>query len=194
MAKDKPFNNPFGALKVQPKAEPQKAAPPAKPQPKVSADDESALFLSAMGAFDPVKPVREPARPAAAAAHQQSVAADDAEALLELGELVAGDGELTIQQSPDAVSAFPKGFDASLAGRVPPKAELDLQGMEREPARHALERFIGDSYAKGLRSVRLITGAASRDLVVAALTRGKLARKVLALWGGVDQLGVLLRR
>ena len=198
MAKEKPFNNPFGALKAPAKPDkPQPAAPkPAakRPQQQVSVDEESALFLSAMGAFEPVKPVSEPPPPAVVAAQRQTAAADDAEAVLELAELVAGDAELAVEQSAEAVRAFPKGFDVGLLGTLPAKAELALQPLERDAARQALARFIADAQAKGLRSVRVVTGRASRDLAVAALTQGKLARKVLAFSGGADALDVLLRR
>jgi hypothetical protein len=197
MAKDKPFNNPFGALKAQSK--PQKAQGPA-PAPKVSkaqqvsADDESAQFLSAMGAFDEVKPVSAPPPPAVTAAQKQKAAADDTESLLELAELVIGDGELVVEQTAGSVLGIPKGFDAGLVGKLPPAAQLDLQALERDAARQALERFIVEAHAKRLRSVRVVTGEALRPSAISALTRGKLARKVLAFSGGAGTLDVLLRR
>lgn len=199
MAKEKPFNNPFGALKAkQPEKPPAAAAPKPPPAKKkeqqVSTDDESALFLSAMGAFDEVKPVREPPAPAVAAAQREQAAADDTESLLELAELVSGDAELTVQQTPASVVAHPKGFDPRLLGRLAPTSQLDVQALPRDAARSALERFIIDAQVRGLRAVRLVTGPAHRALAVEALAKGKLTRKVLAFSGGADALDVLLRR
>lgn len=198
MAKQKPFNNPFGALKVRkeepPAPAPAKpaAAPPAKKQQKVSAADESAEFLAAMGAFDPVKPVREEApAPAPPVVHP---ADDDAESLLELAELVVGDAELEVEQSGERVIAAPKGLDRKLLGRLPPKSKLDIQALEPDAARGALERFVIDAQLRGVRCVRLVTGAAYRAMAVEALSRGKLTRKVLAFSGGADVIDVLLRR
>src|SRR4051794_11121030 len=105
MAKDKPFNNPFGALKLPPSpgsapaAKPQPAAKPASKPQQVSVDDESALFLSAMGAYEPVKPVTEPPAPAVTAEQRQQAAAEDVESLLELAELTSGDGDLQVEHS-----------------------------------------------------------------------------------------------
>lgn len=200
MAKDKPFNNPFGALKAQAKPQPpqqQKAAAPApkagKPQ-QVSTDEESALFLSAMGAFDPVKPVRAAPPPAAGASQKQKAAAEDVESLLELAELVSGEAELSVEQTATSVLAVPKGFDVGLFGKLPPAASVELQALEPSAARQALERFIVAEHAKKARSVRVVTGQALRQAAVAALTQGKLARRVLAFSGGLDALEVLLRR
>ncbi|MBL8954269.1 MAG: Smr/MutS family protein [Myxococcaceae bacterium] len=205
MAKDKPFNNPFGALKAQ--AKPEKAAPAATkpaqapPQPakkkgqQVDVDAESAEFLSAMGAFDEVKPVREPPRPEVTAAQKQQAAADDAEALLELAELVVDpDAELVVEQGQTSVRAYPQGFDVKLLGRMRAKAELNVMALGGEQARQALERFIVDSQLKGLRAVRVVTAPEQRELAVTALTKGRLTRKVLAVSGGADGLDVLLRR
>ena len=204
MAKDKPFNNPFGALKgkakepkpekPQPAASAKKATPAAKPRQEASSDDESALFLSAMGAFDEVKPVREPLPPAQVAAQKERATADDVESLLQLAELVQGDAELVVQQTPASVSAHAEGFDARLLGRLPPAAVLDVQALLASAARQALERFIVDSQLKGLRSVRVLTGTGLRALAIESLTRGKLVRKVLAFSGGAEALDVLLRR
>ncbi len=199
MAKEKPFNNPFGALKIgakpdaaKPAAAPKPVAPKAKAQ-QVSTDEESALFLSAMGAFDEVKPVREkrPAQPAPAA--QQKATADDVEALIELAELVASDTELVVEQSAAGVRGLPTGFDGALLGRLAPGAELDVQALEPPAARAALERFIVDAQGRGVRAVRVVTGPERRQLAVSALTQGKLVRKVLAFSGGVEALDVLLR-
>ena len=198
MAKEKPFNNPFGALKAKQPEKPQPPAPAPAPKKKkeqqVSTDDESALFLSAMGAFDEVKPVREPPPPAVVAARRKQASADDTESLLELAELVIGDAELTVQQTPDSVRAWPKGFDPKLLGKLPPASQLDLQPLQRDAARGALERFVIDAQLRGLRAVRLVTGAAHRALAIDALSKGKLTRKVLAFSGGADALDVLLRR
>jgi DNA-nicking Smr family endonuclease len=199
MAKDKPFNNPFGALKPATKPSAEKApAPTAKPvakpqQQHVSVDDESALFLSAMGAFEEVKPVSEPRAPAVVAAQAKKAADDDTESLLELAELVLGDAELVVERTPASVLGYAKGFDTRLLGKLPATDQLDVQGLAHDAALKALDRFVVDAQVKGLRSVRIVTGPALRDAAVDALTRARLARKVLAFSGEVDALDVLLR-
>jgi DNA-nicking Smr family endonuclease len=198
MAKDKPFNNPFGALKAKLEPEkPQAKAPapaPAKKKEKVSSEDESALFLEAMGAFDEVKPVKKKANePAPAIEKQDRLTATDADSLLELAELVIGK-ELEIEESPSGVMGAPKGFDVGLFKKLPPTAQLDVQTLERDAAKQALERFVGDAQTKRQRSIRVTTGATLRDTVLDALTSGKLARKVIAFRATEDAVIVLLRR
>jgi DNA-nicking Smr family endonuclease len=198
MAKDKPFNNPFGALKAKLEPEkPQAKAPapaPAKKKEKVSSEDESAQFLAAMGAFDEVKPVKKKANePAPVIEKQDRLTATDADSLLELAELVIGK-ELEIEESAVGVVGAPKGFDVGLFKKLPPTAELDVQTLERDAAKQALERFVGDAQARHQRSVRVTTGAAMRDTVLEALTRGRVARKVIAFTGSEDAVVILLRR
>jgi DNA-nicking Smr family endonuclease len=202
MPKDKPFNNPFGALKA--KLEPEKpqaiskpgpAPAPAKKKEKVSSEDESALFLAAMGAFDEVRPVKKKANePAPVIEKQERVTAADADALLELAELVIGTGELEIAESAGDVVGAPKGFDMGLFEKLPPVAELDVQALEHAAAKQAFERFVGDAQARRQRSVRVTMGAELRNMVLDALTRGKVARKVIAFRGSEDTVVVLLRR
>jgi DNA-nicking Smr family endonuclease len=203
MAKDKPFNNPCEALKAQSKPTPEPAKPAAAKQPapatkkkqqQVSVDEESALFLSAMGAFEQVKPVSEPRAPAVVAAQQQKAADDDTESLIELAEMVVGDADLVVEQTPASVLVYPQGFDPRLLGKLPATAQLDLQPISPAAIRQTLERFIADAHTKGERSVRVLTGLALRDPTLDALTSAKLARRVLAFSGGVDTLDVLLRR
>lgn len=224
MAKDKPFNNPFGALKVQPKEDPaakKPAAAPPPPPPKqkqkpVAVDEEAALFLEAVGAIAPVKTTvaeRVPP-PAALAAHAEKASADDSESLIQLAELVVDAAELVVEEDGELVEGHPKNFDARVmrklkAGEFPAKAELDLHGLTREQARPQLEKFVLDARVRGLRSIRIITGrglnspdgvAVLRKLSVDLLTRGRLAKHVLAFCsahpkeGGTGALDVLLRR
>jgi len=43
-------------------------------------------------------------------------------------------------------------------GQLPIEARLDLHGMTQDQARHALDRFVGHAYERGLRAVLIITG------------------------------------
>jgi len=43
-------------------------------------------------------------------------------------------------------------------GQMPIEARLDLHGMTQDQARHALDRFVGHAYERGLRAVLIITG------------------------------------
>jgi len=197
MAKEKPFNNPFGALKIPGK--PEKAAAPApakKKQEQVSVDEESALFLSAMNAFDEVKPVRAPAAPAVVEAHAEKVAAEDLEALVELAEMVASDPELDVLRDGDSVLGHAKGFDAALlerlqAGALAVTAQLDVSAASGDAVRAMLDRFFAEARTKRMRCVRVI--APETASVVAALTAPKLAKRVLAFAAGAGRVDVLLR-
>jgi DNA-nicking Smr family endonuclease len=228
MAKEKPFNNPFAALKAPSKPEapkpatpaPSKAAPP--PPPKTakpskqqqSADDEAALFLAAVGGVEPVKIAKDRVAPAVLAAQAVKTAADDSESLVQLAELVASEVDFEVEEALESVEGRVRDFDVRVlrklkAGEFKAQAELDLHGKTREAARPALERFILDARVQGHRCVRVITGRGLnspdgvpvlRALAVDALTRGRLARAVLAFcsarpnFGGVGALDVLLRR
>lgn len=138
--------------------------------------------------------MREPARRDEAEVQQAPADDGDTESLLELAELVVAGAELVVEQTASAVTAYPKGLDLRLLGRIPPAVKLDLQALAPDRALPALERFIVDAQVRGERSVQVTTGAPLRARAIDALTRGKLARKVLAFSGTADTLDVLLRR
>lgn len=218
MAKEKPFNNPFAALKVpaKPQAPQPGAAAPPKPPPREaspkaakpskqqqSADDDAALFLAAVGGVEPVKIAKDRVAPAVLAAQAVKSAADDSESLAQLAELVTVDAEFEVEEAQESVSGRVRDFDVRVlrklkAGEFKAQAELDLHGKTREAARPALERFILEARVQGHRCVRVITGRGLnspdgvpvlRALVLEALTHGRLARQVLAFCSARPQAG-----
>lgn len=218
--KEIPFNNPFGQLKIDQKPQAGARAAPPPPPPKAKQkpqplDEESALFLEAVGEVAPVRTVKErvgPPPPPTAA--QLKLPNEEAESLARLAELVSEQGEFELSDSDEFLEARVHGFDENVmrklrAGDFAPQAHLDLHGLTREEARPALERFIQNARIAGHRCVRVITGRGLhsqdqlpvlREGVQQWLTRGRTARQVLALCsarpqdGGPGALYVLLRR
>lgn len=218
--KPDPFNNPFSAVKLAPKAEGKKAAPP--PPPRLSAkkqrtadEEDAALFLQAMGdaAKIPEKATRvSPVVPRPA--DQVPLATEDAESMAQLAELVTGEGDFEVSVDGSFVEGAVKGFDPGVlrklrAGEFSYQATVDLHGMTREQARPELERFVQQARVAGHRCVLVVTGQGlhSEDQVPVIkehtqewLTRGRPAKQVLAFCsalprhGGAGALYVLLRR
>ena len=212
-----PFNNPFGAIKIEKKAEPGKAAPPPPPKKvrEIALDEESALFLEAVGTVGPVRAVKErvgPKEPPTAA--QLKIPNEEAESLARLAELVSGGGEFDLADSDEFIEGSVHGFDPGVmrklrAGDFSTQAHLDLHGLTREEAKPALERFIQDSRIAGHRCVLVVTGKGlhSKDQLPVLkqgaqqwLTHGRAAKQVLGFCsarpkdGGSGAIYVLLRR
>ncbi len=217
--KEKPFHNPFGGLKLA-KPEPAKPAPrpaprPAKARPPEPELDEQALFLSSVGEVEPVRggPPRVGPPPPPSAA-QVRILDQEEEALLELFELVAGDGSFDLADSDEYMEGAVQGLDPRIlrrlrAGEYVVQGHLDLHGHTRDEARASLSRFVEASRRKGHRCVLVITGRGlhSKDQLPVIkeqmkhwLARGGIARQVLAFStarphdGGTGAVYLLLRR
>lgn len=217
--KEQPFNNPFGALKLKPTEEPKKAAPPALPQSKKikdkPLDEESALFLEAVGAVEQVRTTRTqvgPPQPPSAATLR--IPNEEAESLARLAELVSGAGEFDLADSDELVEGAVHGFDPNVmkklrAGDFSVQAQLDLHGLTRDEAKKRLDAFIQKSCIDGHRCVLVITGRGLhsddqipvlKEGVQQWLSRGKQSKQVLAFCtarpkdGGAGAVYVLLRR
>ncbi|MDP1828577.1 MAG: Smr/MutS family protein [Archangium sp.] len=212
-----PFNNPFSAVKLKAPARPEPARPPPPPKSKKPEplDEESALFLEAVGAVGPVRPVKErvgPPEPPTAA--QLKIPNEEAESLARLAELVSGGGEFDLSDSDEFIEGSVHGFDEGVmrklrAGDFSTQAHLDLHGLTREEAKPALEAFIQKARIAGHRCVLVITGRGlnSKDQLPVLkqgaqqwLTHGRAAKQVLGFCsarpkdGGAGALYVLLRR
>lgn len=179
----------------------------AKPR---SQDDEEDMFRRAMTGVRRIEPdgkgevVRQPPIEAL----KKRAAEDDFEALVDLASAI--DSDLAV--GVDAAAA--KGLDARIvkrlaAGGFPIDAQLDLHGLRKHEAEKKLESFIKTSRASKLRTVMVITGKGThsdpggpvlKDAAYALLTKGALAKHVLALspalkeHGGDGAMYVLLRR
>lgn len=218
MAKEKPFNNPFASLKLQ-KPEPAKApakpsvpAPQPKPQQRAG-DDESALFLEHVGAVEPVKARSNKAHIVPPPPPPRGSDADE-EALLQLSELVAGEGPFDLADSDEFIEGAAPGLDPQILrklrrGDYAYQAHLDLHGLTRAEAKGQLEVFLQASRLKGHRCVLVVHGRGlhSKDQLPVLkegvqkwLTVGRVAKQVLAFStarphdGGAGAVYVLLRR
>ena len=215
--KQKPFNNPFGGLKLEKEKQepPRPTAPPPQKAQAAPPRDESEEFLRAVGAVTPVrsgKGLAPPVEPPTAAALR--IETDETEALARLAELVAGDGPMDLADSDEYVEGHVPGLDARVvrklrAGEFAWQAHVDLHGLTRAEAGGTLERFIHDARIAGHRCVLVITGRGLhskdqlpilRESVQGWLSRGRVARQVLAFTsarpkdGGAGAVYVLLRR
>jgi DNA-nicking Smr family endonuclease len=217
--KEKPFNNPFAGLKLKkeeaPKA-PPKPAPPRPPPAREEAPlDDEALFREAVGEVEPIRsgpPLAPRAKPPTA--DQVRILDAEEEAMLQLSELVAGEGTFDLADTDEYIEGAVNGLDPRILRRLRQgcyaiQAHLDLHGMVKDEAKKALETFIEGSRRKGLRCVLVVHGRGLhskdqlpvlKDLVRTRLARGRLARQVLAFStarphdGGAGAVYVLLRR
>ncbi|MFO0600062.1 MAG: Smr/MutS family protein [Myxococcaceae bacterium] len=217
--KDAPFNNPFSNLKLgaEKKPEAAKPAPPPKapkPQPQKALDEESALFLEAVGEVEQVRSTKSRVGPPAPPSAAELRPAEDAESLARLAELVAEPGDFEVLEDGERVEGAVRGFDPNVmrslrAGGFPVQARLDLHGLSREQARPALEAFVQKARIAGHRCVQVVTGrglhsedgvAVLRGAVAQWLSQGRPGKQVLgfcsapAKEGGAGALLVLLRR
>jgi DNA-nicking Smr family endonuclease len=211
------FNAPFRNLKKAIKL-PEKPPLPAKPSLPPPAirkenDNEEELFWQEMQGVKPINPdgrARVSNPPPALAKRTQ---AEENEALAELYDLVAGRTGFDITDTDEYIEGCVTGFDHNLVrklrqGEFSRQASLDLHGMTVEAAQGEVERFVLTSVRDGLRCVLLVHGRGRnspgqvpvlKDRLKLWLTRGKLARSVLAFAtarpydGGPGALYVLLR-
>lgn len=214
--KETPFNNPFATVKLdKPEPAKAKAPPPAKKQKAQPLDEESALFLEAIGEVAPVRTVKTrvgPPEPPTAA--QLKIPNEEAESLARLAELVSGQGEFDLADSGEFIEGSVRGFDDGVmrklrAGEFSTQAHLDLHGLTRDEAKGALEAFIQKARIAGHRCVLVVTGRGlhSKDQLPVLkegvpqwLTRGRVSKQVLGFCsakpkdGGAGALYVLLRR
>jgi DNA-nicking Smr family endonuclease len=217
--REKPFNNPFGQLKLEKPKPPEKpsapkAAPPSSKKSRPSDEDEAALFLASVGEVYPVRKgprVSAPPIPARTASH---VVDSEVEALTELAELVAGTGSLDVASTESSIEAAASGLDPRIlkrlrAGDYSFQAQLDLHGLTRAEAKDALTQFILQSRSQKKRCVLVVHGRGLhsedqipvlKETVQSLLARGRLADSVLAFTsarpqdGGTGAVYVLLRR
>ncbi len=216
MAKrEKPFNNPFVGLKLE--AEPPKRPPAAPPPPprRDDVEDEAELFRRSVGEVAPVRVGKSrapPPEPPDAASLE--ILNDEIEAFTRLCETVAGEGPFDLSDSDEFVEGKVQGLDERVMqrlrkGEYSVQGHLDLHGLTRDEAKEALEKFVQGCRVAGQRCVLVVTGRGLhskdqipvlKESVQAWLTRGRIARQVLAFAtarpkdGGAGAVYVLLRR
>jgi DNA-nicking Smr family endonuclease len=219
--KEKPFNNPFGAVKVPPKPKPlAKAPPPAavETQPRPRHDGaltEDELWTLAVDGANPLadRSARiKPPPPALSLAPQHLD--PDLAAYDDLRALVTGEVAFDTSDGDEFIEGHARGLDHGLVhklrrGDFSVQAHLDLHGLLKEEAKAALEIFLTRCRQQGKRCVLVVTGRGlhSKDQVPVLkgalkgwMSTGRFARHVLAFAtarphdGGSGAVYVLLRR
>jgi len=218
---EKPFNNPFTALKQgktapSPLKAPSKLAPPAKVKTEtIDTEDEGELFRAMVGEVEPLRGSKPlPPENGKISADSLGIVDPEEEAFAELCELVAKTGPLDITDSDEYIEGFAPGLDARILrrmrrGHYSIQAHCDLHGLTREQAKKELNLFIEDSHRRGRRLVLVVHGRGlhSKDQIPVLkeglriwLSSGRISRHVLAFTsaqrsdGGTGAVYVLLRR
>jgi DNA-nicking Smr family endonuclease len=219
--KKKPFNNPFGTVKLDKPPPPEEAAPapPADPAPPprdagrpLSEDDLWALAVEGAAPLADrsarIKPDPEPIATAHEPLDPELLAYD------ELRALVSGAAPFDIADSDEFIEGSTRGLDHHVLRRLrrgdfSVQGHVDLHGLTREEARAELESFLARSRQGGKRCVLVVHGRGlhSKDqmpVLKDALKRwmktARFADHVLAFAtarphdGGLGAVYVLLRR
>jgi len=216
--KKKPFNNPFGGIKLpdQPKAAPEKRPEPAPPPPFSPPDlSEEELWTVAV---DGTKPLADRSGRVRPGPQPLSVALPeldpDLEAYDELRALVTGEVPFDIADSDEFIEGHARGLDPRVVrrlrrGEFSLQGHVDLHGLLKDQAKSELEAFLAKSRQQGKRCVLVVHGRGlhSKDQVPVlkeALKRwmntGRFARHVLGFSsarphdGGAGAIYVLLKR
>jgi DNA-nicking Smr family endonuclease len=174
--------------------------------------EDDALFEEAMEGVRRIDPVHRPPEPVFRPT--AGISEREREVLRELDELVAGAGELVLQDPDDLIEARVPGLDPRVlrrlaAGEFTVQADLDLHGCDAATARGLVESFILAAHARGLRCLRIIHGRGRgspggvpvlKAQMPRWLARGPARQLVLAYTsatardGGAGATYVLLRR
>jgi DNA-nicking Smr family endonuclease len=215
--KEKPFNNPFGGLKLPAKGPaPRKAAPMAAPPPRPRTSSEEEEWLLAVDGAQPLLDRSATIRPSKAPPLARPVDPLDPDlaAYDELRALVDGELPFDLSDSDEFIEGSTRGLDPRVLRRLKRgdfsvQGHLDLHGMVKDAAKAELEAFLTTARAEGRRCVLVVHGRGlhSKDQVPVlkdALKRwmgaGRLSRDVLAFAtarphdGGAGAVYVLLRR
>jgi len=150
----------------------------------------------------------------APAGRGRSPVSEEAETLAALSDLVDGTTRFDITDTREYVEGAIVGLDPRVLRRLRRgdyawQAHLDLHGMTAEPARIAVDRFLGEAVGAGRRCVLIVHGRGRnskdqtpvlKERLKVWLARGRAARMVLGFTtarpcdGGAGALYVLLRR
>jgi DNA-nicking Smr family endonuclease len=218
VAKKKPFNNPFGGVKL-PKAPAPPPAPKADPtpepprrQPELS---EEELWSVAVDGAKPLSDRSGRIKPGPQPLSVPIAELDpDLEAYDELRALVTGEVPFDIADSDEFIEGHSRGLDPRVIrklrkGEFAVQAHVDLHGLLKDEAKAALEAFLARSRQDGKRCVLVVHGRGlhSKDQVPVlkeALKRwmhtARFARHVLGFCsarphdGGTGAMYLLLRK
>ena len=219
MAKnEKPFNNPFGVVKLPEKPKPP--APPAKkpvapPAVRTAGRTEDELWSLAVDGAEPLLDRSARIKPAPAPLSVGLPPLDpDLQAYDELRALVTGAAPFDISDSDEFIEGAQQGLDPRVLkklrrGEFSVQGNLDLHGLFKDDAKAALEAYLSRARHEGKRCVLVVHGRGlhSKDQVPVlkdALKRwmgtARFAQHVLAFCtarpydGGAGAVYLLLRR
>jgi DNA-nicking Smr family endonuclease len=187
------------------------AAAPPRPPPERS-DDE--LWAAAVAGVEPLAPgpaVVEPATPARA---PDAFWHPDLDAIRALEALVSGEAPFDLSDSDEFIEGRVPGLDPAIVrrlrrGEFAVQGHIDLHGMTREEAKHAVDEYLRKARRAGKRCVLLVHGRGIhskdqvpilKDALRSWLATARFGRHVLAFAtarpvdGGGGALYVLLRR
>jgi DNA-nicking Smr family endonuclease len=216
--KEKPFNNPFGVVKL-----PEKPAPaPKRLEPKPAAAPrhnvaltEDELWSMAVDGADPlvdrshrIKPAPQPLSLAPQQLDPDLVAYD------ELRALVTGEVPFDISDTDEFIEGSARGLDHGVLrklrrGDFSVQGHVDLHGMFKDAAKAELEAYLVSARQAGKRCVLVVTGrglhskdqvSVLKDALKRWMATGRFSRHVLAFAtarphdGGAGAVYVLLRR
>jgi DNA-nicking Smr family endonuclease len=224
----KPFNNPFEKLKglarPRPASPKDEAAHPGRgaaerpgvegppPAPRHATEDE--LWAQATRGARPVERGAQTAPPPPPPRVGGAVWHPDLEAIDALRALVAGDGPFDIADSDEFIEGRVTGIEQDVVrklrrGEFAVQGHIDLHGMTREAAKHAVDDFLRRSRQAGKRCVLVVHGRGIhskdqlpvlKDALRTWLATARFGRHVLAFAtarpvdGGGGAVYVLLRR
>jgi len=217
--KKKPFNNPFGGLKLpQAPPKPAPAKPPApEPPPRREPRELSEEELWTV-AVDGAKPLADRSARVKPGPQPLSVALPeldpDLEAYDELRALVTGEVPFDIADSDEFIEGHARGLDPRVVrrlrrGEFAVQGHVDLHGLLKDEAKSELETFLAKSRQQGRRCVLVVHGRGlhSKDQVPVlkdSLKRwmhtARFARHVLGFSsarphdGGTGAIYVLLKK
>jgi DNA-nicking Smr family endonuclease len=216
--KKKPFNNPFGAVKLpeKPKVAPKaKKPPPPPPRARTQGLTEDELWSLATEGAEVLRDRSAPIRPAPVPVAHAALQLDpDLQAYDELRALVSGEVPFDLADSDEFIEGAMRGLDPRMLrrlrkGEFSVQGHVDLHGLSREDAKPLLESFLTSARSAGRRCVLVVHGRGlhSKDQVPVlkeALKRwmgtARFAQHILAFAtarphdGGAGAVYVLLRK
>jgi len=209
----KPFNNPFGKVRLDP---PARAAPPApaSPPPAEPPPSDEELWAREVAGARPLQGRDQRVGPRAPRGRPEVFHHPDLETLRELEALVSGEAPFDIADTDEYVEGHVSGLDPALVrklrrGDYSVQGHVDLHGLTREEARLEVDRFLKESRRRGRRCVLLVHGRGLhsdeqvpvlKEALRSWLATARFGRHVLAFAtarpqdGGAGALYVLLRR
>jgi DNA-nicking Smr family endonuclease len=211
----KPFNNPFGKVRLDP---PPGAAHPARPPPPPPAAEpppsDEELWAREVAGARPLEGRDQRVGPRVPRGRPGAFHHPDLETLRELEALVSGEAPFDIADTDEYVEGHVSGLDPALVrelrgGEYSVQGHVDLHGLTREEARREVDRFLKESRRRGRRCVLLVHGRGLhseeqvpvlKEALRSWLATARFGRHVLAFAtarpqdGGAGALYVLLRR